>query len=293
METPDRRSLAARGFSRRLTLRCGVLLIVAAAGPWGCLGTSGNERYAFEARASGVEGAADFTNDLGWRVTLSHATMRLGPIYLNTVAPLRASRRFALLREAHAAAGHLKGGLVVGEILGDVEIDLLSPDPTAFPVTGQITGDAVRTAEIRFWPGSGLPPDARATAPTLVVAGAASRGGETIRFEGRLTIDESWLPSAAPGDRDFLTLVDVREVRGIPAGFTAAEGGSLRVRVSPQRLFASSNFAQIRENPLSDGDAEVRSLVQSSGDTGTTDPVMRSLYEAIRSIHTYDVRWIP
>jgi hypothetical protein len=195
------------------------------------------------------------------------------------------------VREAHADDAHLKGGLVVGEVLADVEVDLLSATPTAFPVIGQITGDAIRTTEIRFWPSAGRDPDGPSTEPVLTVAGQASRDGETIRFEGSLLLDETWLPNAEPGDRSFLSLIDIRQVRGIPTAFTANEGGSLSVGVDVRKLFASANFAAIRENPTSRTDAEVRLLTQSSGGTGSTDQVMRSLFDALRSIKTYDVRW--
>ena len=149
----------------------------------GCNGTSGNDRVAFSARASGGDSGAvrTFTNDFGWAVTLERASMRLGPVYLNTVAPLRAHRGFRLIREAHADEGHLKGGLVVGEVLGDVTVDLLGP-PVPFPVAGLVTEDTVRTAEIRFWPGPGVDPETPLADPILSVAGEATRDGATVRF---------------------------------------------------------------------------------------------------------------
>jgi len=270
-------------------------LFTGAAALTACLGTTGNERLAFTAEAGAVAMDAQpngaFVNDFGWSIRLTSARMRLGPVYLNTVAPLRASRGFRLVREARADEAHLGGGLVVGEVLGDLEIDLLDPALRPFPVRGQITGDAVRTAEIRFWPGAGIDPATPSADPVFEATGEASLDGETIAFEGRLFLDETWLPNAQPGDRNFLTLTDIRQVRGIPAEFVATEGGALEVRVDPRRLFATANFAQIRENPTVPGKPGVRLLTQASGTSGTTDQVMRSLYDAIRSVRTYDVRW--
>lgn len=273
-------------------LSAGAFVVALASGPSvACTGSSGNERFAFVAEAGAVsrDSTSEFTNDFGWEVVLSRATMRLGPIYLNTVAPVRASRGFRLIREARADDSHLGNGLIVGEVLGDVEVDLLSPSLTPFPVRGQVTGDEVRTAEIRFWPGAGIDPESPTTTPVLSVAGTARREGESIRFEGTLVLDQTWLPNAAPGDRNFLTLADIRAVRGIPAPITAQEGGVLEVRVDPRRLFATANFAQIRDNPRVPTNPDVRSLVQGSG----TDQVTRSLYDAVRSIRTYEIRWRP
>lgn len=273
------------------TVLVGALLATATA-VTACLGTTGNERLAFTAEAGAVDAPnATFINDFGWSIRLTTARMRLGPVYLNTVAPLRASRGFRLIREAHADEAHLGGGLIVGEVLGDLEIDLLDPVLRPFPAPGQVTGDAVRTAEIRFWPGAGIDPATPSTEPVFETAGEASLDGETIAFEGRLFLDETWLPNAQPGDRNFLTLSDIRQVRGIPADFVATEGGALEVRVDPRRLFATANFAQIRSNPTMPSKPDVRMLTQASGSSGTTDQVMRSVYDAVRSVRTYDVRW--
>lgn len=262
-----------------------------------CTGTAGNERFTFaaEAGATTAESApgAPFVNEFGWSVALTIARLRLGPVYLNTVAPLRASRGFRFIREAHADEAHLGSGLIVGEVLGDLEVDLLGSALQPFGRRGLVTGDLVRTAEIRFWPGPGIDPGSPTLDPVLVVAGSATLADETIPFEGQLLLDETWLPNAEPGDRNFLTLSDIRQVRGVPTSFVADEGGTLEIRVDPRRLFATANFAQIRANPTSPRDPSVRLLTQASGTTGTTDQVMRSLYDALRSIRTYEVRWRP
>jgi hypothetical protein len=299
--SPSRRSLPHQPTSSRRALLvslgsavaavCGLALLTLAPA---CVGSSGNGQHAFTAEASGADEHGPFVNDFGWTVTLSRAVVRMGPIYLNTVAPLRAARpRFGLpwVRVAHAEDAHLGDGLVVGEVLTDAEINLLDDAPTRFDVPGLVTSDAIRTAEIRFWPGAGLSPEAKAPQPALEVAGEASKNGETIRFSGAINLDETWLPNARPGDRNYLTLIDIREVRGIPTSFTAQTEGTLRVRVDQRRLFASANFAQIRDNEPTKADPSVRQLRQT-GALGP-DTVTRSLYEALRSIRTYDVRWTP
>lgn len=287
-DRPLARLLATSAFALGLVLGPGI----------GCTGSSGNERFAFSAEAGAVATdnpvTSGFTNDFGWEIVLARASMHLGPVYLNTVAPVRAQRGLRglrLIREAHADESHLGNGLVVGEVLGDLDVDLLAPSLTPFPVRGQITGDEVRTAEIRFWPGPNVDPESPSKTPVLSVAGTARREGESIRFEGNLVLDETWLPNAQPGDRNFLTLTDIRAVRGIPAPITAEEGGALEVRVDPRRLFATANFAQIRDNPRVPTNPDVRALVQGNGGATGTDQVMRSLFDAVRSIRTYEVRW--
>lgn len=277
------------------TLIVGALFALATIAP-ACVGSSGNGQYAFTAEASGasIDATAPFVNDFGWSVKLTEAVVRMGPIYLNTVAPLRAERRsFGVpwVKVAHAEDAHLGDGLIVGEVLTDAEVNLLDSTPTRFEVPGLVTGDPVRTAEIRYWPGPDTSPEAKSSKPALRVAGEASKDGETIRFVGAVDLDETWLPNAQPGDRNYLTLIDIREVRGIPTSFTAQSSGTLRVRVDQRRLFASANFAQIRDNEPTKADANVKQLRQS-GASGP-DAVTRSLYEALRSIRTYEVVWTP
>jgi|GEM_PF-630529 len=285
---------ADRPLPRALRLAALALLLAPA-----CAGSTGNERLPFAASVGGVEAAAagqpyTFTNDFGYQVTLTAAKATLGPVYLNTIRPLREARSpFSwLIGSAWAADEHLGTGRVVGQVLGQVTVDLLSPSLVRFAEPGVVTRDEVRTAEIFFYPPPGLPPET-VKMPTAAVEleGTAEQAGESIHFRGRLTLDDTWLPRASPGDRDFTPIQTIREVRGIPSTFTPEEGGRLEIRIDPAALVKSANFSQISANPRAVDDPSVVLLVQDS--SKGTDQVMKAIYNSLHaSLGTYAVRWV-
>src|SRR5262249_43215164 len=133
---------------------------VLSTGEIGC-GSTGSQRFDFVAHAGGIERDATqpftFTNPTGGEGTLSRANVTMGPIYLNVIAPLRSASFFRFLPQAYADDSHLGDGRVVGEVLGRVTVDALSPTLVPFGVTGSITGEQVRTTDIWFWPPPGTP----------------------------------------------------------------------------------------------------------------------------------------
>jgi hypothetical protein len=271
-----------------------------AALPFGCAGTTGSDRFPFYARVGGVERDAsvpfEFDNERGWRVRLTQAELTLGPVYLNTVAPLRRASRLwgvPFVREARAHESHLGDGNIVGEVLAQATVDLLSPELVTFPSWGTVTRDEVRTLEVCYYPSVGQAPDVPGNdVAALRVAGRATRGAEAVAFRGQLVLDDSWRPGGEPGSNDYVTLRSVREVRGVPAAFVPTEGGWLELRVNAAALLRSARFESLEKSPL-DADGATRLLVQTKGAERATDQVLRSIYNGVRAAtgDTYAARW--
>lgn len=274
----------------------------------GCAGTAGGKRFAFEARAGGVErtdsGAPlTFANETGWQITLTKADVTIGPIYLNTIPPLRDQTQsfFPLLTDIFEknawAAGqdHLADGRIVGEVLAQLRFSALSSELVLFPTTGTITSEEVRTAEVWLYPPPGpAGTDALQSKTDYVsfdVAGVAKKDGATVPFAGQLELNDAWQPNATAGSRSTVTIESIRKVRGIPVTFFPEEGGHLEIRFDPTRLFRGADFSNLDANPTAqDG---TKTLVQAKTGRVTTDQVMTNIYQGFRqSTGTYSVRWI-
>lgn len=278
------------------------LAAIAAGGaalPFACNGTTGGGKFAFPARAGGAErdataGPFRFENELGWQIELTRADLTFGPVYFNTVAPLRtASFGLPFVKSAFAHDSHLSEGTIVGEVLGQLTIDLLSPELVDFPAPGTLTRDQILSLEICYYPAPNAPPDAPGSdVAALGVAGRATRGTEIVAFRGDLVLDSTWQPTGQPGSNNYEPLRSLREVRGVPAQFTPDEGGSFELRVDAGRLFRGASFEALAQNPL-DADGVTRVLVQAKGTSSSTDPIMRALYNNLRASAggTYVARW--
>jgi hypothetical protein len=270
--------------------------------PLACVGTTGGEKFDFDAAIGGVERDAEapyaFTNEYGWTVTLTQAYVTVGPLYLNTISPLGGVARWMRLlpvREARAHSAHLGEGRIVGEVLGRVRFDALSPSLVPFPARGVISTDEVRSAEVWFFPPADVPPETtKISGAAVEVAGEAVREQERVRFRGKLILNDDWLPNAKPGDRDNTPITAIRQVRGIPARFLPSPGGRLEIRVALAPLFASADFSNLEQNPPDLEDPQARALVQSKTGKYTTDQVMRVMYQGLRAASgTYAVTWRP
>jgi hypothetical protein len=310
--------VTARNIGER-SMRSGILALLAAALS-GCGADTGSQRFAFEARAGGAETATgaplQFTNQAGWAITLTRADVTLGPLYLNVQPPLRmgslgsasplgkaspheaapsheaAPRRGWLdwlVPPAFAQAAHLDEGRVVGEVLGQVTFSALSAELVPFPMLGALAQEEVRTAEVWYYPTPSVSAEANAIdTVALDVAGEASRDGLTYAFAGRLLLNDEWLAEQAAGTRGSASLVDIRQVRGIAAGFFPEQGGHLELRLDVMRLFRGANFASLEDNPPDP--SGVRTLVQAPA---ARDQVMSNLYQGLREANgTYAVSWV-
>jgi hypothetical protein len=92
-----------------------LLLFVAA-----CIGTTGSDLLGFAAYGAGAEGAATaFTTGQGWTVTLTRARLHVGAMYLNRSVPVSGGQERACFLP----------GIYVAQVLGGMDLDLLSPTP--------------------------------------------------------------------------------------------------------------------------------------------------------------------
>ena len=259
-----------------------------------CGADTGSRRFSFDARAGGAASATGaplvFTNQVGWTITLSRADVTLGPVYLNVQPPLRVGGWYDwLVRPAFAQASHLDEGRVAGEVLGQVRFSALSAELVPFPVAGTLAQEEVRTAEVWFYPSPGAPAESSAIdSVALDVAGEASREGVVIAFAGQLVLDADWLPQQVAGTRGNASITEIRQVRGIAAGFYPEEGGHLELRLDVTRLFRGANFASLEGNPV--GADGVRQLTQAPE---SRDQVMVNLYQGLREANgTYALSWV-
>jgi hypothetical protein len=280
----------------RLALRIGLGALLASSIVTGCAGDTGSQRFSFEAKIRGTRAESStgytFTNETGWSVSLTRASVTLGPVYLNVIPPLRGSATSwmdLLIRPAFAhGEGHLDSGRIVGEVLAQVTFDALSDEFTAFPVRGTVTQEQVRTAEIWFYPEPGTPADAKKIdTVALEVAGEAQRGAESVPFRGTLQLSDAWLADQTAGTRGNQSITGIRQVRGVPATFFPGVGGELQLTFDVKRLFRGANFSNLAKNPT-DKDGTKVLLPGKAG-----DQVMTNLYQGLREVdQTYSVRWV-
>lgn len=259
-----------------------------------CSADTGSERFAFEALAGGAASATGsplvFTNQTGWTITLDRADVTLGPVYLNVQPPLRVGRWLDwLVSPAFAQAAHLDEGRVAGEVLGQVSFSALSPELVSFPVAGTMAQEPVRSAEVWFYPSPGVAAETTAIdTVALDVAGQASRDAVTIAFAGQLVLDDDWSSAQLAGTRGNASLTEIRQVRGVEAGFFPVEGGRLELRLDVTRLFRGANFASLEGHTV--GADGMRQLSQAPD---SRDQVMNNLYLGLREANgTYAVSWV-
>lgn len=225
----------------------------------GCGDTTGQLRVAFAARGGGFEhpdGPVRFTNSTGWSVTLTEARAALGPVYLNTLAPLACegcearARLLDALSDALAprawahGESHLGAGQIIAQVTHQIEVDVLSPALVAVPGGGDGLDARARTAEVWLFNRDGALRGA-----AVRVAGVAARGEGAehieVAFEGSLVADASITTAQTPLDV-------ARRVRGIPVDVTPRDGGVLTVRIDPRGWFQGADFSELVALP-SDG----------------------------------------
>jgi len=189
------------GTTRRAVLRTVVALAMAGAITmplWSCghtLGESIQLRTGVMGTTATGGSPASFVNRRGWQVDLTEAYVVIGPIYFYEAAPQAHWLDGVVgLRQAHA---HLvvSRGTVLGEVLQQHVIDLLSG---AVHDTGTWSGVAgqCQSAEVQL-----LPPGEHELGPTshaielvrghtIWLSGVAAKDGVTIPFEGGLTLPD-------------------------------------------------------------------------------------------------------
>lgn len=217
-----------------------VLPLVLCSALSGCVGTTGGDLLQVDAAAAGPEDAAgslSFQNGLGYQVELTKAHIFVGGVYLNR------SRPNSVASDTSCSLP----GIYVAQVLGGLEVDLLSARPQAFPERGFATSERALTGEVWLSPGD-VNADASETT-VLDVAGTATRNGRSFPFEGELSIGENRV--VAPTDPSLPgqhPICKQRVVSPIPLDLTPKSSGSLLLRIDPRGIFGNVDFATLTDD---------------------------------------------
>jgi hypothetical protein len=167
----------------------------------------------------------------------------VGPIYLWSDEPLlQVGARSALdwlLPSAWASADHFVAGFIRGEIIEQVEVDLVAAAVVPFEEGRGLAGRSL-SGEIWLEPVAG---DA-----TLTLVGEAETETDTVPFRLDLTFDDAWFD--VPSGEDPLIL---RRIRGLPWDARLRRGGTLTVEIDASRFLAGADFDVLRETPPVEG----------------------------------------
>jgi hypothetical protein len=255
----------------------------------GCDASTGGARLTFAAAAVGTSAAKDgrleFTNSLGYHVVLTRARLHVGALYLNKNVGLSGSQ----------ATTCILPGTYVGQVLGALDIDALSPNPQAFGIDGNGLAVGAKTGEVWF-AGSDIntldaPCDSSISrcvdgrTVILDVAGVADRKGATYTFSGTLTIGRNHLvPSADPAAPSLHPICRERIVSPIPVDLSPT-AGTLLLRVDPSAWFVGVDFSKIPESPDAPSQLQFSDSSDNRADT--------SLYQGLHSQSAYQFEFLP
>ena len=250
-----------------------------------CIGTTGSGIVSFEAYGAGLEElppdtatrGLSFVNGKGWSITLTRATLHIGAVYLNRSVPVSGGQE----REC------ILPGVYVAQVLRGTTIDTLSPDLQRFPELGTGTADHAITAEV-WLTGNGRRVDLEDGPTTTIaeVAGTATRGAESMRFEGTITIGRNRrIPADDPARPGANPICTQRIVNLIPTSITPTDGGALVVRVDPRPWFANVELGELA--PVS-AESDLRRIPDDS----ESSPA-HNLFEGLTSASpiTYRFEW--
>jgi hypothetical protein len=221
---------------RRALLGCVIAVALS-----GCVGTTGGELLELDAAAAGPLDATgaqlSFESSLGYQVELTEARLFVGGLYLNRSRPTSVA----------SDTSCTLAGTYVAEILSGREVDLLSPEPQAFPSRGLSTSEPAQTGEV--WLASGDVNRTTSSTVILRVAGRAERDGRSYPFAGALTIGEGRArpatDAALPGQHP---ICKERIVSPIPVELEPASGRTLLLRIDPRGMFANVEFATLTQS---------------------------------------------
>lgn len=251
------------------------LLLLASALAWGCVGTTGGDLLELSAYAAGPEDATEglsFQNSRGYRVELTEARIFVGGVYLNR------SRPSSVASDTSCSLP----GIYVAEVLGGRELDLLSPEPQAFPSPGVATAERALTGEV--WLSRGDVNQAPSGGPVLRVAGSAERDGRRYPFRAELSIGQN--RSVAPTDPALPgqhPICKQRIVSPILVDLLPAPGRALLLRVDPRGMFGNVDFETLGET-----DGEFRFADRTGADQASDN-----LYAGLRrSAGVYTFEWL-
>jgi hypothetical protein len=246
-------------------------------GPAACVGTTGDQVVDFDAVASGPADAVagqplSFEGSRGWQVTLTHASVHVGALYLADAMPVSGAQ----------ATSCVLPGSYVAQVVQGRDVDLLSNEPQAFPTRGRGTTLEARAGQV--WLTSNDVNLANVPSPPTVILdllGSAERDGEVRPFEAKLTIASNRVDtsgSAAGGS----PICKERIVSPIPTTIRVESTGALWLRVDPRLLFTNVDF----------GALEARGDVYVFKDDSSDQP-SANLYNNLKQAGPlYDFSWV-
>jgi len=179
----------------------------------------------------GAPGPGVFETATGWRVVLDEARIALGPVYLyaDSLSLVRGLERILVpVARAHGGTDPYAARVVRGEMLEVVVLDALSPERVIFRA---LPGRAGRVESVRV-DLAGLASDGAAAlrGHDAWVRGIATRGDETVSFEGGLDIPEDGLTA---------------NVEGIPCDGFLDDGTTITIDVRLHAWFDAADFTRL------------------------------------------------
>lgn len=245
----------------------------------GCVGTTGGELLPFDAYAAGPEDAVSgqplvFETSRGYTVSLTRAKLHVGAMYLNRSRPSSVS----------SDTSCQLAGIYVAEVTTGMDVDILSPTLQPFPEQGFATTEHASTGEVWLFGNDDINAPSDATV-ILDIAGTAVKGGETIPFEGKVTIsDNRQIPPPTPASPGTHPICKQRIVSPIPVDLDVAAGEDMILRVDPRGFFGNVELDALEK--VQDEPPLYR--FRDDGD----DAPSRALYSGLRaSVGTYAITW--
>jgi hypothetical protein len=242
-----------------------------------CTGTTGGEVFTFRAAASGPRDAATplvSTNDRGWRITLTAATLHVGAIYLNQSVKVSGAQ----------GTGCILPGTYVAQVTTGRDVDLLSSEPQPFPALGE--GTTLPALAGQVWLTGGPIDRVADPTPILHVEGVAESGATVRPFSGTVTIGANRDVTDGDSVQAGASLIcNSRIVSPIRTSIALdPAGGALLLRIDPRLLFTNVDFAALPA--AGDGFA-------FSDDKDAQDQPSRNLYLNLRAAGgAYSFEWV-
>lgn len=241
-----------------------------------CVGTTGDQVVDFQAVASGPKDAVageplSFEGAQGWQVTLTHASLHIGALYLAEALPDSAETSCIL------------PGDYVAQVVEGRDIDLLSSAAQAFPARGR--GTTVEAHAGQVWLSGGdvnLANDPDPATVILDLLGSAQRGSERRPFQAKLTIAGNRVASSSGAVGDS-PICNERIVSPIPTQISPQNAGALWLHIDPRLLFSNVDF----------GALEAQGDVFVFKDDSSDQPSAK-LYDNLKQAGPlYDFSWVP
>ncbi len=203
-------------------------------------GSTGGELVEFDVIAKGQATTTPtheyrFTNDQGWRISLSEASLQIGAVYLNEQMPLPGGPFDSCT----------KSGLYVGEMTQALLVNALDPGAQRFPVKGQGLSIPAHSAEL-WLKDDRTALDAQGAAPSVHCHGTAQRHGHSIEFSARVSIGANrQLAQTEPNRPGANPVCRQRIVGPIAANFAPSSGGRLEITIDPAEWLRQTDFSTL------------------------------------------------